>query len=281
MGRFDNILMTADFDRTFTDENTEMPPANFEAVREFEEEGGLFTINTGRSVPMFRKFMYKIPTSAPLILYNGAGTYDKERKELLSFVEMPGGRELVREIHDRYPDLWLEVQGGEYHYFFEEDKQRARFMHRFEADYKIVSIEEVPLPILNYTLSGRYYDDSVGQFYKGTEDEFRYMDKVQAELERDYGEMILINRSMPRMMDMMNKRVSKGRAARELAQKLGRGVLVCAGDAPNDLSMLEEADIAFIPADCSPEIKGRGFRETLPCAQGTIRGAVDELKKLF
>ena len=51
-------------------------------------------------------------------------------------------------------------------------------------------------------------------------------------------------------------------------------MLYCAGDAPNDLPMLLEADEAFIPASSDPAILGYGFTEVASCDEGAIASAV-------
>ena len=74
----------------------------------------------------------------------------------------------------------------------------------------------------------------------------------------------------------------KGTAARRLADTLGRSILVCVGDAPNDLAMLQAADYGFRTGDCDP-----------PCAlltsadaachecRGSVASAIDALRTLL
>ena len=49
---FSDILLTVDFDRTLTGPDSTIPARNLEAIRYFTENGGTFTVNTGRSIPM-------------------------------------------------------------------------------------------------------------------------------------------------------------------------------------------------------------------------------------
>ena len=70
---FSDILLTVDFDRTLTAPDSTIPARNLEAIHYFMEHGGTFTLNTGRSIPMsLRNVLGKIPTNAPLLLYNGS-----------------------------------------------------------------------------------------------------------------------------------------------------------------------------------------------------------------
>ena len=52
MAQFSDVLLTVDYDRTLTAPDSTIPERNLEAIRYFMENGGAFTVNTGRSVPM-------------------------------------------------------------------------------------------------------------------------------------------------------------------------------------------------------------------------------------
>ena len=81
MGIYSDILLTVDFDRTLTAPDSSIPERNLEAIRYFIDNGGVFTVNTGRSVPMYSSKLELVPVNAPLLLYNGSAAYDKERRE--------------------------------------------------------------------------------------------------------------------------------------------------------------------------------------------------------
>ena len=57
--------------------------------------------------------------------------------------------------------------------------------------------------------------------------------------------------------------------------------IYCAGDEENDLSMLEIAAEAFIPSDCNPLIKGRGFTEVGPCTERAVADMIAALEKKY
>lgn len=281
MGRFDKLLMTVDFDRTLTDFNTEIPQKNIDAIREFMDEGGLFTVNTGRSIPIFDKFLPDIPLNAPVIYYNGAAIYDTVKNELIDYREIPNGIEILKKVLLDYPKLWTEIQGIDAHYLYSKSSQRERILEQCNTPYKIIKAEETPLPLIKFAFYGSYSDTTVSQFYNGSAEELEYFKRAIVELREKYGDTCDVTRAMPRIIDMQSKDAGKGQAARRLAEILGREILVCAGDAMNDVSMLKEADIAFTPSDCDVEVKEMGFKQTDPCNEGTIYGIVRELKKLF
>ena len=98
MGIFSEILLTVDFDRTMTAPDSTVPERNLEAVRYFTENGGAFTLNTGRSIPMANRFLETIPVNVPFLLYNGSAAYDKETGKLIQCHPIDLDPETV--IHD-------------------------------------------------------------------------------------------------------------------------------------------------------------------------------------
>ena len=48
MGRYDGYLILADYDGTLADRSGRVSPENVEAIRAFQQQGGFFTIASGR-----------------------------------------------------------------------------------------------------------------------------------------------------------------------------------------------------------------------------------------
>ena len=76
MKLYEDVLLTVDFDRTMSAPDSSIPQRNLDAVRYFMENGGTFTMNTGRTTNNFRAQMQVIPVNAPFLLYNGSAAYD-------------------------------------------------------------------------------------------------------------------------------------------------------------------------------------------------------------
>ena len=107
----------------------------------------------------------------------------------------------------------------------------------------------------------------------GTEEEIRRMDEAEAVLNEKYGDKLAVFRAGPRMIDVQAKGVSKAVAARRLQQQMGRKILVCMGDAENDVVMLDGADYAFVPADAI--LKDR-YENVCQCADGAVADVIYE-----
>ncbi len=278
MGLFSDFLLTADYDRTLTGPDAKIPPRNLEAIAYFMENGGAFTVNTGRSVPMYRGLLDVIPVNAPLLLYNGSGAFDpkKERLEFCQPLELDPV-ETVREVLDRFPEISVEVQGVRFHWGFRRDPAWERLLTACGCPWRCAAPEEMERPFLKLSLMGRTVAPTVSELFEATEAQSAYFDRAEAWLRERFGNKAAVFRSGARIIDVHAKGVSKGKSARWLQARLGKKTLVCVGDGKNDLEMLEAADLAFCPADAT--IADR-FPNVCPCAQGSVADVVQILADL-
>ena len=274
MGLFSDILLTVDYDRTLTAPDSTIPERNVEAIRYFVENGGAFTVNTGRSVPMIAAFRDIVPVNAPLLLYNGSAAYDTEKEALTFCLPIPMDQgETVRQCMALYPDLTVEVQGLKAHYVFRENPGWEVFCEKNHCAYGTARPEDDLGPFLKFALYGDFRECTVNELFSATAEEKARMDYVEADLRRRFGDKVEVFRSGARIIEVHAKGVSKARSARQLQRQLGRKILVCAGDAENDLPMMNDADFAFAPAD--GVIAGR-FPNVCPCAQGAVADVIYE-----
>lgn len=278
MADFSDILLAVDFDRTLTDGSSQIPQNNLDAIRYFMAHGGAFTVATGRSVPMFRPYYAAVPVNAPFILYNGAGFYDFETQTLSQAVEIPDGDKILRRLLSEYPQLWTEIQGVDYHYLFGDCPMRDEYYRHNNAAATHIDLDHLPQPLLKFAMYGNFVAPTVKSLFEDLPEEVPMIDRITEELREKFGDVLVIDRASPRIIDMQEKSVNKGSAARRLAKTLGRKILVCAGDARNDVSMLEEADMAFVPADCDPAVAAMGFRQVCPCGDGAIADLISRLE---
>ena len=269
---FSDVLLTVDFDRTLTAPDSSIPARNIEAIRYFMENGGAFTVNTGRSVPMTKYFRDRVPVNAPLLLYNGSAAYDTQ-SEAFTFCHLIDLdlEAVVRKTMADFPDMTVEIQGADAHYLFTRNDAWVQFSESNRCAWKIADLGDDVGPFIKMCIYGQIRGTGVGHLYQGTEEEFRRCDQVEAALRKEYGDKMSIFRVAPRIIDIHAPGVSKGRSARELLEAMGRKILVCVGDERNDLSMLEMADYAFCPSDAA--IADR-FENVCPCADGAIADVI-------
>ena len=274
MGIYSDVLLTVDYDRTLTAPDSTIPERNLEAIRYFMENGGAFTINTGRSVPMTKVFADKVPVNAPLLLYNGSAAYDLQERRLTFIHEIHLDMwKTLRELMDTFPNLTVEVQGVDAHYNFIPDPMFDAFSARNDCAYALAEMDSDIGPFLKFTLYGKFHSDVLADMFGGTPEEIAEMDAAEALLKEKYADTCEVFRAAARIIDVHTKGVSKIRSARQLQQHLGRKILVCAGDAENDLLMLQDADFAFVPADA---ILADRFPNVCKCADGAVADVIYE-----
>ena len=129
MGIFSDVLLTVDFDRTMTAPDSTIPERNLEAVRYFMENGGAFTLNTGRSVPMATRFLNTLPANVPFLLYNGSAAYDREAGKLIQcrIIDLDP-ESVINDLQSRFPELTVELQGTYAHHIFRKDAGKLTVM---------------------------------------------------------------------------------------------------------------------------------------------------------
>lgn len=271
---FSDVLLTVDYDRTLTAPDSTIPQRNLEAIRYFMDHGGAFTVNTGRSVPMAKSFLDIVPVNAPLLLYNGSAAYDTRTNTLDFCHEIQLDLwQTVNTCQELLPDLTVEVQGLDAHYTCPENPTWEAFCRRQQCACGFVPPGADLGTFLKFSVYGTFHDDTVNSLFHGTPEEVRRMDEAEALLKKTFGQSCEVFRAAARIIDIHAKGVSKARSARELQQKLGRKILVCAGDADNDLSMMLDADYAFAPADA--HIADR-LETVCNCADGAVADVIYE-----
>ncbi len=277
---FQNYLIASDFDRTMTDYFGEIPTANLTAVEEFQQGGGVFTIATGRSWPMFQHHYHRAGlTGATVILYNGVAVYDPSTEEIT--VTHPLSRQAVDlafEIYQMYPHLYMEFQGVKAHYCFGENPKRVEYLERNHGVMLKNTLEGIYADSLNVAFFAPDWETSTTNARGNSPEEIAMFDHIEHILGVENSHMVTPVRSMPRMLEMMAAGTGKGSTARQLANQLGKSQLICVGDAPNDFSMLDEADWAFVTGDCQPDMLGHGYTQVVNCGDGAIAAVLEHIK---
>ena len=279
MGKFSNVFFASDFDHTLTGQDNVLRERNIEAIRYFMSEGGIFTVASGRSIPLFSKRAKLVPVNAPCILYNGGACYDYASGTLHYAHPLPDfAMEIVREARRLDPTLCVEIQGVENHYVFGQNERRDRFL-RGEGFTSVHVTDTAPKPWMKITVCGAMGKDPLSTDF--SPEEAAQIEAVRQHLDDFCAGRCYVVRSMPYIIEIGNPDCSKGGAARALANQYGRQLLVCAGDAPNDISMLDEADFAFVPADRDEALRSRPYLEAAPCNEGTVADAIEKLEALL
>ena len=271
---FSDILLAVDFDRTLTATDSTIPQRNLDAIQYFMDNGGAFTVNTGRSVPMTNWFRDKVQVNVPLLLYNGSAAYDPTTQTFPQAYELDlDPAAFIADIQNRFPSLEVEQQGTYAHHLFRKNPGWEAYCEHNLCPWEYADPANAPRPLLKLAIYGEFRENTVASMYQATDEERKLFDEAVAYVEKTYGDKVDVFRACARIADIHAKGCSKLASARELQQQLGRKILVCVGDADNDLPMMEGADFAYCPAD---GVIADRFETVCECGEGAVADVIYE-----
>lgn len=270
---YSDILLTVDYDRTLTAPDSTIPQRNLDAIEYFMANGGTFTVNTGRSIPMASGMLIpNVPVNAPLLLYNGSAAYDKATGQLTRYSPIDlDYTQVIPQLQGQYPQLHVEIQALDAHYLIRPDSGWENYCSHNGCAWRYTKPENIPQPFIKFSLYGQFTDTTVAHMYSGTPEELALIEEAVSYVQENWGDQLETFRACPRIIDFHAKGVSKLNSARLLQTQLGKKILICVGDAENDVQMLDGADYAYCPAD---GIVADRYENVCKCADGAIADVI-------
>lgn len=266
MALFDDVLLTVDYDRTLTGPDSVVPQRNWDAIAYFVENGGTFTMNTGRSTTTMRDLLYTMPNNAPLLLYNGSAAWDKDHLIDLKIIDLPLW-EVLDTIREVFPEMNLEIQAVDNHYLLDPRPEFIALYDKMHWGWAEAEHGKDYGPFIKFASYGPVRKPFMSNMYECSDADQARFDALDAFIRERWGDKVEVFRAAPRIIDVHAKGVSKGAAAVELKEKLGKKILVCVGDADNDITMLDAADYAYCPAD---GVVAARYETVCKCGDGAV-----------
>ena len=280
MKKFEGILLCTDFDGTIAT-GAVISPENRAAVEYFTDNGGLFTIVSGRKQIFFTRPTDLPLLTAPPVCLNGAMIIDHGK--------------IVREILMEPNDVYTAIR------FFCENASIKRLLiyndirvtklirHKYGFAYSFidendVTSDEIPVDeICARVVDGRVItgipdvDDALSKgIYKAvatstaktcTEEE---MARMEAEaIERSNGRTFIC-RSWPHGIEFLHRTATKGGAVRFLKEYTGAHLSVAIGNYENDTPMITDADVGVAVGDSSPDALAAADVITVNCSEHAV-----------
>lgn len=263
MGIFDGVLICSDWDgslsRGHIAPGNEVCPENREAIRYFQENGGLFTVCSGRYPNFILSFKEQVFPNTALISLNGS-----------LIVDPVSGETLREQVLDRaiYPYLDRILDAFPYQAEFLQypvGAGGATTYSREEYEKRRETIENTPcykaLLVTDDGEHGVALRDTARKIIAGTGFEAA--------------------RSWPIGLEFINRESNKGGAVRFLKERTGADLLVTVGDYENDIPMLETADIGYAVANAIDEVKAVADRTTnATCSEGAVAEIIGDIEKI-
>ncbi len=269
MGKFDNIIIVSDIDGTFLGKGSRIVPENLAAIGYFQQEGGSFTVATGREhflvpphIPMLKELC-----NVPMIACNGAYMYDLQADRIAceEFLPEPEISRIVDAARAHSPEVFMRITccGN---YLMEKDASAVHAWLRAYPD----RIRLIPYGEIDH---GNWHKIA----WTGTAEELAALRPViDAELSGGCVSML----ACPTILEVQATKGTKGAMLKRLKKLTGKenAVVWAIGDYENDLAMLEAADRCAMPKNGIDLLRGLpGIVEVCEHDEGAIAGLIHHI----
>lgn len=254
MGKFDGILICTDFDSSVAWKAV-IPEENEKAIKYFKDNGGLFSLITGRNRSALQKFCEDSMPNTYIGCYNGTMIYDPINDKIVeeAFHKDPM-KDKVLYMKEHFSPFSLSISKKESHAWTETTDED------FEKSFDISTSDE---PIRKY-----YF------WRKEAFSDEEYF-KIRTVFEPEYE----VTRSSFSGIEVQLAGKNKGSAAKRIKEITGSRLLICLGDFENDAPMIRVADIGYAVENAIPSLKEIAGRVTVHCKDGAIAAIVRDLER--
>lgn len=269
MKKFDNIVICSDIDGTLLTSEHQIHPSNLEAIAYFRENGGKFTIATGRNLRSVSRYAEVLKPDLPIIVANGCAIVDFENGEYLWETSMPAqGEAFVHQIISDFPEVCVALVNHEDTFFLTDSQEGREFRAIEKLPFRMAELEQVSKPWLKLiSCQNEIKTGIVRDAYRGTEWEkhFKFV------------------RSGPTYFEALHKNANKGVALKQLAKLCGFSLekTVALGDNENDCEMLATAGIGCAMGNATAEAKEKADIITSSNNAGGVADLIYKLESLF
>lgn len=259
MGRFDGILICSDWDGTLFTNGT-VPEESSNAIRYFQENGGLFTVCSGRAPEFLNNYSHLVRPNTYALCYNGALICDLDSGEVIrsSFAteEIFDVMNVVLSCGATFKTVNVSI-----------DRDGKRDLLHYSAEEFLRDIEKIKkFNIYKMTVNAECEENALK--IASVVNELGFSDYVAV-------------RSFYSYPEILRKSNMKGAAATFLKEFVGARLLVGVGDYENDFDLIEKADIGYAVGNAIDALKERADRVTARVDECAIARIIDELEREF
>lgn len=265
MNKFKGYMICTDCDGTLTNNAVQVSDENAEAIRYFQDEGGLFTLATGRTPEHINQFKDKFQINAPIVSLNGTAVYDVHENKLIHKATMKKSdcEELFDYINANWREVWeywlsytcFESAGYKPQEHPAGDKTLKEMFDKLPNEiYKILIMqpEEVTL-------------------------------QIQKDLKEKFGDRFHFDTSWANGLEIQDINSGKGLAVQYMKEHLYADIhtTVGIGDYENDISLLEYTDIGYAVGNALDSVKKAADKITVSNEESAIAAVVRDLEQSF
>lgn len=262
--RHNGTLLVCDMDGTLLNSERKVTKENREALFRFVDQGGLFSVATGRDELSVSGFLTDLPINMPVIVYNGAAIFDYSInktifKKYLDKDIFP----VLKELMQAFPEMGAEIYRENSIYILKaNDATRDHILRDFFVP-QFSPVENIEFPWKKIILAW------VPEKLKDVE---IFLQRKQYPFRHFY--------SQPDFIEVLNPDASKGAALMELTSLAGipsRSVIAM-GDNMNDLEMIQAAGIGIVVSNAHRDLKAVADRLCCSNDDNAVAEVIDWLE---
>lgn len=260
-------MVASDFDDTLLPSSKGISEFTKKTINKYIANGGRFVLSTGRMFLSIKQEAISLGLSGEVIAYQGALVKDLDTDKVLWSVNIP-------------PELAVEY---------------IDFLSKFPTIIQLymddgLYIEKSNLYTDSYSELCKIKANEVGDLKKFAMNSglpinkvYCYIDpdscaEVRKEVNKNYGDRLLINSSKPWNVEAVNIKTSKGIALKYLCDiyNINSNEVIAFGDNLNDVEMLSFAGFGVAVENAVPELKAMADYITLSCEEDGVAYAIEK-----
>lgn len=271
--KFEGVLLASDIDNTLLHINR-IPQANIEAIKYFTDNGGYFTIASGRNHITAIDIAKTAGANAPLVCLNGAMLYDYNKKQKIYDILITEKIvDYVKVLSDKFPNLCFAYTTDDGYYFngFNEysktsgnDNMQASLQ---KGIYKLGVPPNCPKDVYKIViLDFKENLDEIEKF--GNEQHFEGVEFVK---------------TSDTFLEIIPEKVNKGDGVLKLAEILGvkQKNVAAIGDYDNDILLLKKASHSAAPQNAPEYMQNLADVVVTKCSEGAVADFIRYLDKIY
>jgi Cof subfamily protein (haloacid dehalogenase superfamily) len=238
-------MFVSDIDGTLVTRTKEIPIANRESIAAFREQGGYFTLATGRSYLEAKRFIRELRLDLPVILCNGGVLYEPATKELTAVASL--NRELLfrllKELKRWKGEINTFVYALERIYATTISPSLQQALEQYNDEFPLEMIptfNALPhTPVIKVVVVAEPH--TMAKLHTWSTTWKAPIETVQ---------------SSENFFEILPQGISKGNAMEQIAKRYRIHTHQCAviGDHMNDLSMVKKAGLSAAVANAHPHL---------------------------
>lgn len=262
------VILFSDMDDTLFNDQKIISSENTLAIRDFQDQGGIFSVASGRSISGFRPYAKQLNIQTPVILYNGSCVYDYNKEQMIWSAPLPECmKSYIDIVRKEYPEVGVQVLTEQAIFSLKSTPIYLAFMEKERLPYIEVADKR---DIEGEWLKVEFISDTVDG------------DQLDAFLDETMPNEVRCLRTGEYSKEIVETSVSKGEAVKKYCEKLDflDKYICCIGDHNNDKEMLLNADVSFAVQNALPEIKEIANLTVCDNNHHALREVIEILKRM-